>query len=61
MGESKVKGGSGSFPWGPPAYLAFGPWVSWEAQGTGWGLCPAGPQNPRQGHPVALAQALRQR
>ena len=60
IGEGEVKGGSGSSPWGPPAYLALGPWVSWEAQGTGWGLCPAGLQNPHQGHLFDFAQALRQ-
>ena len=28
-------------------------------QGPGWGLCPAGLQSPPQGHPLAVAQALR--
>ena len=58
--ESEVRGGSWSSLGSSPAYPDLGQWVSWGAQRTSLGLCSVGLQSPHLGHPLVLAQALRQ-
>ena len=54
--ENELWGRSWPSPWG---LQLTGPWASrWAggAQGTGWGLCPAGLRRPPQGHALARSE-----
>jgi len=44
--ESEVRGRFRLSAGDPSAYPVLGQWVSRRAQGTDWGLCPAGLQSP---------------